>query len=205
MSIVYSAHHCKHRTPHVDQVTVVLHNSTQAARQATTSLHGAQARVTNLPHTHDQGHHSGKRKTQAHASTTTQLPHLDGNNLSTGCHAVQRGVVLVVGGADARHVAAVGARVSDNAERGALVVDVQGVVQERLLAQRAPLPLGPKVGKGRGTGKVARLGGIDGGPPHRAIMEHHAVIHWTCNTKGGEWHGGTRGRWGPIPSSLYAL
>ena len=135
-------------------------------------------------------HGPGQRRASLHAAQAG-VPDLETDNVGAGSHAADDVVarvaaldLLVVGGgggggmvtcSDAGHVRPVRTGIDDDAQDGAIIVDVDGVVEHAHVSHGLVLPLFGEVRHGPAAAQIAALGHIDDGPVVRPVPEHHAV------------------------------
>lgn len=133
---------------HVDDVRAAVEDGSEGALQARARLHAAEARVADL----------------------------ERDDLRAGRDAAEVRVARVVRGDDARDVRAVRARVRDDGDGRAAVVDVDGVGEERLGVEHAPLALGAKVREGGRGGEVTVAARVERRAPPRAVVPRDDVV-----------------------------
>ena len=135
-------------------------------------------------------HGPGQRRAGLHA-TQAGVPDLETDNVGAGSHAADDVVarvaaldLLVVGAgggggvvpcSDAGHVRPVRTGIDDDAQDGAIIVDVDGIVQHAHVAHGLVLPLFGEVRHGFQLSQIAALGHVDDGPVVRPVEKQNTV------------------------------
>ena len=135
---------------HIDQIAFVTDDGTQTADQSRPRLHAADPRVADF----------------------------DGHDLSTGGDPVQFRMVGKVCGDDPGNVRSVSARIRHNRQSISVVVNIDGKVEERILAKAGVLTFVAVIGEHGFVAQVCILIRVNHGTPHVAVAKQDTVIQW---------------------------